>query len=202
MKKGSGDSDSKLVEGCINRDLASWSLLVKKYSGLISISINNRLKKYGFDLSPEDIEDIKQDVLKSLWKDGKLNSVRNRENISYWLAMVAGNKAITYLRKKRAVLEPRPISIFENQGEKSLEELIGSSGASPSEELAAKELAGQIESEINALPAKEKLIIKLNILYDKKHDEIADILNMPSGTVSSCIKRTKEKLRKKLQEFY
>jgi len=202
MNNARHGDDSRLIEGCIKRDLAAWSEFVTKYSGLLSISIVNRLEKYGFHLPAEDIDDIKQDILASLWKDGKLKDVRNRQDISYWLAMVAGNKAITYLRKKRGSKEPQPVSIFENIGEKSLEELIESPLPCPSEELAADELAARIESEIDALAAKERLIIKLNILYGKKHDEIADILNMPSGTVSSCIKRAKDKLRKKLQEFY
>ncbi len=201
MKYAQCGDDSGLIEGCIKRDLAAWSAFVTKYSGLLSLSIVNRLGKYGFHLPVEDIDDIKQEILASLWKDEKLKDVRNRQNISYWLAMVAGNKAITYLRKKRGLNEPRPVSIFENIGEKSLEELIESPLPCPSEELAADELAGRIESEINALPAKEKLVIKLNILYGKKHDEIADILNMPSGTVSSCIKRAKEKLRIALKDF-
>lgn len=202
MKYERCGDDSELIEGCISRDLAAWSGFVAKYSGLLSLSIVNRLRKYGLHLPGEDIEDIKQDLLASLWKDEKLKDVRNRQNISYWLAMVAGNTAITYLRKKHAVFEPRTVSISENFDEKSLEELIGSGLPCPSEELAGKELAERIESEIDALPAKEKLVIKLSILYGKKHDEIADILNMPSGTVSSRIKRAKEKLRKKLQEFY
>lgn len=202
MKMALDYSDISLVEGCVKGDLLSWSALIKKYSHLITVSINNRLRKYGFNLPHEDIEDIRQEVLKSLWKDGKFNGVRNRRNISYWLSIVAGNEAIKYMRNKRNMDELRPISIFENLGENNLEELIGSGQASPSEEVERMDIAERIESEINSLPAKEKLVMKLNILYDKKYDDIADILNMPAGTVSSYIKRAKEKLKKKLQQFY
>ncbi|MCX5685868.1 MAG: sigma-70 family RNA polymerase sigma factor [Candidatus Omnitrophica bacterium] len=199
MKTGLDDSDISLVEGCIERDLVSWSALVKKYSHLIAVSIDNRLRKYGFNLPREDVEDIRQEVLKSLWKGEKFRLVRNRRDISYWLSIVAGNEAIQYMRKIRGMDEPRLISTFENLGENSVEELIESGRASPPEELERRDIAKRIESEINSLPSKEKLVMKLNILYDKKYDEIADILNMPAGTVSSYIKRAKEKLKKKLK---
>ncbi|MFH0763698.1 MAG: sigma-70 family RNA polymerase sigma factor [Candidatus Omnitrophota bacterium] len=202
MKNGTGDSDTSLVEGCIERDLVSWSVLVKKYSPLIAASIDNRLRKYGFNLPHEDIEDIRQEVLKSLWKGKKFKGIRNRRNISYWLAIVAGNEAIQYMRKKRGMDEPRPISVFENLGENSVEELIESGLPSPPEELERRDIAKRVESEIDALPSREKLVMKLNILYDKKYDEIAKILNIPVGTVSSHIRRAKDKLRKKLQQFY
>lgn len=201
MKNGLGD-DSGLIEGCIKLDLAAWSGFVAKYSGLISISIVNRLGKYGFRLPAEDIDDIKQEILASLWEDGKLKEVRNRQNVSYWLSIVAGNKAISYLRKKRGLKELRPVSIFENIEEKNLGDVLESPLPCPLEELAAGEFVMRVESEIEKLPAQEKLIIKLNVLYGKKQDEIARILNMPSGTVSSCVKRAKDKLKKKLQEFY
>ena len=80
-------------------------------------------------------------------------------------------------------------------------ELIPSTGLNPSDELAKNELSKKIEEAVDALPTKEKLIIKLNLIYEKKYDEIAKILNLPKGTVSSYIKRAKEKLRCALKDF-
>lgn len=200
MKRHQDKDDSALVEGCIRKDPVSWSMMAKKYSALISASIYNRLKKYGFDLPREDLEDIGQDFLKSLWKGEKLNTVRNRKDISFWLAISAGNEAVEYIRRTR--MNELPVTpLYENIGEKLLEDTAPSGRPCPSEELAQKEFAGRAETEINALPAKEKLVIKLNILYGKKYDEIAAMLNMPAGTVSSYIKRAKEKLKLALKDF-
>ena len=193
--------DLSLVEACIKRDLAAWSYFVKKYSNLISISIKNRVKRYGIALPGQEIEDIRQDVLGLLWKERKLEDVRNRANITYWLAVVSGNMAIRYLRKKHTDCPVKTISIFDRINEKEVAELLPSSGTLASDELSKNEISGKIDDAIESLPQKEKLIIKLELLHGKKYHEIADILKLPRGTVSSYIKRAKETLRKNLKDF-
>ena len=195
------EDDLSLVEACIKRDIGAWSVFVKKYSGLISISIKNRVKRYGIALSGEEIEDIRQDVLGLLWKEKKLEDVRNRANITYWLAVVSGNVAIGYLRKKHTDCPVRTISIFDKINEKEVAELLPSPGPGAADELSKNELSGRIEETIESLPQKEKLVIKLELFHGKKYHEIADILNLPPGTVSSYIKRAKEKLRQELKDF-
>ncbi len=193
--------DVNLVEGCIKKDLSSWHSFIKKYSALIFISIENRLKKYGYSLSCQDIEDIRQNVFASIWKDKKLKDVKNRENISYWLAIVSGNSAIAYIRKKQFQKQSKSISLFDKIGEKELADFIPSAELSPPDELTRNEISKRIDGAIESLPTKEKLIIKLNLIHDKKYKEIATILGIPTGTVSSYLKRAKEKLKMDLKDF-
>ena len=201
MKDAHFEDDSKLVEACINKDLLAWSAFIKKYSGLIFISIANRLKIHGLSLPRQDAEDIRQNILAALWKDGKLENVKNRRDISYWLSAVSGNAAVEYARRKRLFGPARILSIFDKIDEKEFADFAQSDQLAPADELARDEVSKKIEDAVESLPAKEKLIIKLNAFYDKKYHEIAEMLNMPKGTVSSYIKRAKEKLRKKLKEF-
>ena len=80
-------------------------------------------------------------------------------------------------------------------------QLIPSTQRDPIDELTRNELSRKIDTAIELLPSKERLIIKLHLLHEKKYEEISDILNIPYGTVSSYIKRTKEKLRTALKDF-
>ena len=201
MKKDPSGDDSRLVEACINRDLIAWSQLINRYSGLISVSIVNRLKKYGLTVPSQDVEDIRQNVLISIWQDRKLESIQNRAHIGYWLSIVSGNIAIEYMRKKRNADPPGAISIYNKLNGKELSEFIPQAGESPKDEIIGNELLKKIDEAIEALPNKEKLIAKLNILYGKKYHEITDILNVPYGTVSSYMKRAKDKLRAALKDF-
>ncbi|MFA6142190.1 MAG: sigma-70 family RNA polymerase sigma factor [Candidatus Omnitrophota bacterium] len=193
--------DSRLVEGCINRDLSCWTALVEKYAGLIHIAIKNRLKKYGFTLNDQDIEDIKQGFLTALWRDGKLEGVANRRNIAVWLAISAGNAGLAYVRRMRIKEPPFKVSIFERIGQGELQDLIESGYPSPSEELSSNELSERIDCALEALPAGERLVIKLNLIHNKKYEEIAGILKMPIGTVSSHVKRAREKLKEYLKNL-
>ena len=199
MSKNAFDDDRKLVEACLRKDTAAWAFFVNKYSRLISVSIDIRLKKYGFTPTAHDIEEIRQGLLTSIWLDGKLKSVRNRRGISYWLAIVSGNASVEYMRKASRDAFNEAVSLSWAVGEGELIDLLPSSAATPSEELSRKEALEKIERAIGSLPVKEKLIVKLNILHGKNYGEVAGILRLPEGTVASYVKRAKERLRRILK---
>lgn len=201
MERKRFEDDLSLLEACKKRDLAAWSIFLERYSDLISISIKNRLKKYNFDLPAQEVEDIRQDVLVSLWNDRKLEGVKNPKALAYWLAIVSGNTALRHVRDKHISEPARPVSIFDKIGEKEILELLPSPGLDPSDTLQRHEVLERINEAVEELPYRERLIAQLSLFYDKKYQDIAKILNMPDGTVSSCMKRAKERLRKLLKNL-
>jgi RNA polymerase sigma-70 factor, ECF subfamily len=195
------ENDRYLVDACIKKDMEAWSCLIKKYSVLVSLSIKNRLKIYNIPVSGHDIEDIRQNVFADIWKGNKLESVLNRDDISYWIAIVSGNAALAHFRQKDSAKMRRTVSLSEKIDERELQELIPLDASSPKDELSRAELSDSIDNAIESLPPKEKIIVKLHLIHERKFDEISEILNVPKGTVSSCVKRAKERLRKKLKDF-
>ncbi|MFA5143941.1 MAG: sigma-70 family RNA polymerase sigma factor [Candidatus Omnitrophota bacterium] len=185
--------DASLVEACINKDASAWAILIKKYYGLVALSITNRLKRHGLNPLGEDTDEIRQNVLTAIWQDGKLEQVRNRKSIACWLAIVAGNAATTHVRKKLADKSPKIVPLLDDL---ETEEVV----ISP-ERPDKKEFADSLEAVIGSLPPKEQLVIKLNLLDGMEYRQIAEMLNMPKGTVSSYIKRAKARLRKRLKRF-
>jgi len=202
VKNECSKDDKALIEACAAGDVKAWAQLVNKYSRLIDISIDRHLKKYGIEFSCQDIEDIRQEILSSLWKGRKLETVRGRRDISYWLSIVSANAALEYMRRKRRLEPAKLVGLFDMIGERSLAELIPSSEIDPGNASCRNELLKKADRVIRGLPQKEKLVIKLDIIHNKKHAEIADMLKMPIGTVSSYIKRAKEKLQRELKDFF
>lgn len=200
MTIASNTDDSGLIAACIRKDPAAWSVFTKKYSALIRAAAKRRLVKCGVNCSDEDVEDIAQSVLKSIWKDGLLATVRDRSGVSSWVAVVSANAAIAYARKRRTQEGPNTISIYEKIDDKELGDLIPAPGEDLSDELAKKEMSEKIGRAIEALPKKEKLAIKLNLFHGKKYQEVARIMRLPVGTVSSNIKRAKERLREAVRD--
>ena len=174
---------------------------VNKYSRLVYIAIEKRLRECGVTLPREEVLDLQQDVFTSILEGGKLDTIRKPDSMPYWIAIVSANAAMQYLRKRRRIEPERTLSLFDKIGETEVMELVSSSGLSASEEMDRDALSGRIDAAIESLPVKEKLVIKLSILHDKKYEEIADILSLPKGTVSNYIKRAKEKLKEHLKEF-
>lgn len=195
------ENDHYLVEACIKKDISAWSRLVKKYSRLICISIENRIKKYNLSASTRDIEDIKQNILTDIWKNNRLESITNRGDISYWISIVSGNAAIEHFRGREVRQEQRTTSLFDKIGEREPREIIPSEIANPRDELIRAEASNRIYEAIESLPGKERLMIKLHLIHDKKYREIAEILSVPKGTVSNCIKRAKDKLKRALKNI-
>ena len=194
------EDDSELIESCLKKDLIAWGGLVRKYSALVYTSIENRLKKYGLDTSSHDIEDIRQNIFSDIWKNGKLSHITNRGDISYWIAILSGNAAMEHFRSKDARQLRNTLPLSHKIDEKELNEILPSDLSAPSDELARAELENRIDLAIDSLPAREKIMIKLHLIHDKKYNEIAEFLRVPAGTVSSCIKRAKEKLKEALKD--
>lgn len=201
MDKSHFDDNALLIRACIERNSSAWDFFVKKFSNLILSAISCRLHKYGIYPKPDDLGEIRQNVLSLLWETGKLAEIRNPESFKYWLAIVSGNAALRYMKKKSRITRLAPVSLSEMIGDTELVNILPSGASTPSQEIDKSELIGKMEEAIKSLAVKERLILKLNILHSKKYEEIAEIMAMPRGTVANCIKRVKEKLKKKLQDY-
>ena len=201
MEKGRFEDDATLIRSCVERDHSAWDFFVKKYSNHILISIVFRLRKYGIHLKVEDLKEIEQDTLSLLWEGSKLAEIRNPESLRYWLAIISGNTAVQYMRRQKRLDRLAAKSLSETIGGTEMADMLPSSVLTPAQELERSELSEKIEKALESLPDKEKLALKLSLLYGKKYDEISGIMAMPPGTVSSYIKRAKKRLRKKLQQF-
>jgi RNA polymerase sigma-70 factor (ECF subfamily) len=185
------EDDAPLVEACLNMDTSAWDRLTRKYSALILTAATNRLKKYGFEPLREDMEDIRQSVLAAIFERGKLEAVRNRKSLACWIAIVSGNAALEYMRKKIASGEIKTCPL---QDDIPIE-------AKNTETPDNNEFLRAVELAVDSLHGKEKLIAKLNILHGMGYHDIAQMLGLPKGTVSSYIKRAREKLKRTLRDF-
>ena len=181
-------NDQSLVLRCINGDKIAWNGFVERFSRLVLWAIKGRLRHTNFHYAQQDVEDIFQNVFCLLWEKEKLQQIRNKENISAWLAMVAANCAVNYFRNKREGLFRKELS----------PEKIHSSDCSANEIIDQKKLHSLLEQTLSCLSARERIILKLNYLYDKTHQEIGKILKMPANTISSIIKRAKQRMKEEL----
>jgi len=194
----------ELIKHCIQKDTLAWNEFITRYSGLVYWAIENKLKKWDYLYQPEDIEEIHQNVFSALWEKNKLKQLKEHSKIASWLVIISGNEAIDYFRYRKAQTPPKAISLFEDiiQKDKALTvaDILPSKEPDPSSSAETNEIEKILEDTINSLSAKEHIIIKLNLLYNKKYREISEILHMPVGSVSTALKNIKIKLKKRLKE--
>lgn len=203
------DSDSlsseELIKDCIKKDKRAWDIFVERYSKVVFWAIRDRLKRFGYNFDEGDIEDIHQDVFISLWSDNKLAQIKDKDRVAGWLAMVAGNAAIDYFKKMKRQSPPNSLSLYEeiyksgDGGDKTLEDVLPSQDAGPGKQAHLNDIFELVDSAIDSLKPKEKIVVRLNLLHGMRHRDIAEALKMPVNTVSTTIARAKEDLKVKLR---
>ena len=195
--------NAELINRCITRDPAAWSLFVDRYSGLVFWAIKNRLKNWDYLYQPEDIEEIHQNIFLDLWKRNALTQVKDQKKIQGWLVIVSGNEAVDYFKRRKAQFQPKAVSIFQEfvheNGTTTIADILPSGEDSPFQKTKLAEIENILEEELNRLPAEEKTILKLSVLYNKTYRQIAEILDMPTGSVSTALRNIKNKLKKRLK---
>ena len=181
-------SESELIKRCIKKDKKAWDIFVEKYSRLVYWAIRKRLAMSSFKCNETDVEDIFQEVFLTVLIGEKLSQLRDPKFIPGWLSMVASNKTVDFMRQK-AHREQNLVVDMPVFKDNTFEQ-----------DLLSQDVVFAIKELINTLSDKERIIISLNLLEEKTHKEIADILKMPVNTISTIIARTKEKLKEKLKK--
>lgn len=181
---------SDLIDKCVSKDPPAWAEFVGRFSPLIAFSIKKALKEYSHTSVNEDAKDILQNVFISLWNNNKLVGITRRHNINYWLVIIARNAAIDHLRmqKKEILIEDK--SYFENLHTR---EIIHEKTLQNIENLDAK-----LKRACKSLAPREKLIFKLYFKKNIKTKEIAKILNISIGNITSAISKIRKKIHRKI----
>ena len=128
-----------------------------------------------------------------------LASYRSEFRFSTWLYKIAANCSIDFLRKKKINALSLDQEIETKDGKVGFE--VADYSYHPERELERKEQRFSIEDAIASLPDKYREVIIYRHKDDKSYEEIADLLDIPVGTVKARIFRARELLKKKLKSI-
>jgi RNA polymerase sigma-70 factor, ECF subfamily len=143
-------------------------------------------------------EDIAQETFVKVFNH--LGSYNPKYKFSSWIFKIASNLAIDHLRKK----EPETISLDGSRHARTADEVeatritVASKDENPEEFLEAKELGAEIEQAIGHLRAEYRTAILLRHVEGRPYEEIAEIMDVPLGTVKTYIHRARSELRASL----
>ena len=140
-------------------------------------------------------EDLSQETfVKAL---NAIDSYRPEFKFSSWIFKIANNAAIDHLRRR----ELDTLSLDGSPHAETPEAMqatalqIGVRQESPLEAVEARELGGAIEAAIGQLRPEYRSCILLRHVEGRAYEEIAEILNLPLGTVKTYIHRARNELR-------
>jgi RNA polymerase sigma-70 factor, ECF subfamily len=178
------ESDSTLVAGTKKGDERKFEALVSRHKGRVFAMA------YRITRNREDAQDVVQQSFHKAFMH--LDTFEGKSAFSTWLARIAINEALMYLRKNRAVNE---ISLEDVASEtESLRLQIPDNGKSPAEVYEQNEKKRILFRAIRRLSLESRTALLLR-LEDRSIEEAADILEVESGTLKARLFRAREKLR-------
>lgn len=139
--------------------------------------------------SEDDALDIAQDAFVQAYV--KLDSFKETAAFYTWLYRIAFNLAMSEGRKRR----PRTIMDHDDTTRK-MEPM--SLDASPSQPLETAERVAGVQAAIAELADEQRQVVVLRELEGCDYEQIADILDIPIGTVRSRLFRARACLKEKL----
>ncbi len=132
-----------------------------------------------------------------------LDSYRPEYKFSSWIFKIANNAAIDQLRRRELdtlSLDGAPHARTADEVEATALQ-AADRGESPLEELESRETGTAIEKAIARLRPEYRTAILLRHVEGRSYDEIAEIMDLPLGTVKTYIHRARLELRDYLADL-
>jgi RNA polymerase sigma-70 factor (ECF subfamily) len=140
--------------------------------------------------SAEDTEEIVCETYAYAWANAARFDA-SRANALGWLLMLCRSRALDRLRQRRAAATALDVV--------ALREADSGNGDQPFDILALMQQRSSIHTALSKLTPERRHLISLAFLQGLSHQEIADVTNLPLGTVKSHVRRALTQLREALE---
>ena len=148
-------------------------------------------------ISEEDAENIVQDVFVELWENKEMLNMHM--NLIAYLFTTIKNKCLNHLRHKLVVQETA--NKLQEEYTISLRMNLDSLETFDNNLFSDQDIEKLISRALDALPEKCRAIFIMSKIEGKKHNEIAQELNISINTVGSQIGIAYKKLRTELKDY-
>jgi RNA polymerase sigma-70 factor (ECF subfamily) len=183
------DPDLQLVEQCMSGNEAAWEELVRLHTRRVYAVC------YRFTGKSEEAQDLTQEVFMRVFKT--LKSFRAGEgSFGVWLNRLTRNLLIDHYRRSR---QDRATESIEEQLPK-IEESTTITGRTDSL-LAGREAGELLQSALQRLSPELRETVILRDVEELEYREIAQVLNVPEGTVKSRLNRGRAELARILRRL-
>jgi RNA polymerase sigma-70 factor (ECF subfamily) len=176
-----GPTDAQLLESfLLRRDETAFEALLRRHGPMV-LGVCYRVLRHA-----QDAEDAFQATFLVFAR--KAASLQSRELLGNWLYGVA----------HRTALKARAMNVRRRANERRAG---GMPRQAASADETSEELLSQLDAVLARLPAKYRVPVVLCELEGKSRKDVAQLLGLPEGTLSSRLAQAKKLLAKRLSRF-
>jgi RNA polymerase sigma-70 factor (ECF subfamily) len=179
-------SDAECVRRLQQGETEAFAVLVERHQKTIFNLLYRMLGDY------DDAAEVSQEAFLSAYRS--IKSFRGDASFSTWLYRIAVNHANT--RRKSVALWQQRTARLESL------EPASDGDSDPADALERKEMRERVQAALNGLEAEDATIILLRDLQDVPYEAVADILDVPIGTVKSRLHRARRALKARLAPYF
>ncbi|MBZ4642495.1 MAG: hypothetical protein PWQ25_1473 [Deferribacteres bacterium] len=179
-------TDVQIIEKILSGKTELFELLVVKYQQQLFSTLINITKDYNL------AEEFVQEAFVKAFE--KLDMLKNKEHFYAWIKRIAINNALMYFDRNKRVVD------MEKEDDESSDSFFErlSDYSNPEEELLTEEMKRYVRKFVDALPDKLRTVILLREVEDYSYEEIAEMLNIPIGTVRSRLFNARQFIKQRL----
>lgn len=172
-----GAEEYELISNVLRGNQKAFREIVERYHSMAYAAVRAVMGER------DEIEDVLQGVFIKVYQG--LNRFRGDAKLSTWIYRIARNEAINHVA--RVVPETVPVDSIETEAAAS---------ENPERKYRKRRLRAQLEAGLSRLESDQRMAIELRYLGERSYQEIAEIMDIPLGTVKTHIFRGKVALRK------
>ena len=172
---------------------ASDELLLNRVKGNDQQAMTDLFDRYGSMVysvalrvlnDPGQAEDVMQEIFFQIWRNPD-SFVQGRGSMGAWLAVMARNRAIDTLRRRKPT--------------ESVDDVVLASPTNLASEIERNSLMEKVRQVMKDLPSEQQNSVKLAFFEGLTHSEIAARTGDPLGTVKTRIRSALMSLRKAIE---
>ena len=175
--------DQRLITECREGNTAAFGVLVSRYQDRLFNTVVRLVD------NAEDARDVVQEAFLHAYQS--LHSFKGDSLFFTWLYRIAVNTAISMKRKQRHVLRIQPGGEEKNV----LDPLDPAESSRPGHALEMAEEERKVHEALGKLSAEHRAVLVMKDMEGMKYEEMAEILNVPVGTIRSRLHRARLEIR-------
>lgn len=180
-----GIGDAECVRRVQQGDTDSFEVLVRRHQKVVFNLVYRLLGDY------DEAAEVAQEVFLSAFKS--IHQFRGEASFSTWLYRIGLNHAST----RRKSLNNRHADHIPLDGTE-----IANNSIDPARNIEQKEIQQRVQQALNSLDPEDARIILLRDLQDMPYEDVAEMLDIPVGTVKSRLHRARLALKTRLAPYF